>query len=272
MMNCSFTTAIFPACQKHAIVKPLLKKPSFDPFDMKSYRPVSNLTFIGKFLECFAVKRFHEHASAHCLFPVHQCAYRPRHSTETAVVSVLGDIFHAVDSGKVCTLVLLDLSTAFDTVDHSILLMVLKDRFGVQGGVFDWFMSYLTGRTQSVSTSTERSEPTELTRGVPQGSVLGPVKFIAYTEELHATADQFSICHHAYADDTQLLACVQLKDVNSARRSLERCVTDIHIWSAQRRLQLNHEKTELIWFGGHAKLESLQAMDTTIRVGQVDMH
>ena len=90
MMNCSFTTAIFPACQKHAIVKPLLKKPSFDPFDMKSYRPVSNLTFIGKFLECFAVKRFHEHASAHCLFPVHQSAYRPRHSTEIAVVNFLG--------------------------------------------------------------------------------------------------------------------------------------------------------------------------------------
>jgi len=114
MINCSFTTAIFPACQKHAIVKPLLKKPSLDLFDMMSYRPVSNLTFIGKFLECFAVKRFHEHASAHCLFPVHQCAYRPRHSTETAVVNVLGDIFRAVDSGKVCTFVLLDLSTALD--------------------------------------------------------------------------------------------------------------------------------------------------------------
>ena len=143
---------------------------------------------------------------------------------------------------KYFSLRLLDLSAAFDTVDHSILLTVLKDRFGVEGSVFDWFRSYLTGRTQSVSSSTERSEPTELTCGVRQGSVLGPVKFIPYTEDLHATIDQFSIHHHAYADDTQLLACVQLKDVNSARRSLERCVTDIHEWGAQRRLQLNPEK------------------------------
>jgi len=72
MMNCSFSTVIFSACQKHASVKPLLKKPSSDPFDLKSYRPVSNLTFISKFLERFAVKRFHKHASEHCLLPVHR--------------------------------------------------------------------------------------------------------------------------------------------------------------------------------------------------------
>jgi len=118
MINCSFSTSTFPACQKQALVKPLLKKPSMDPFDMKSYRPVSNLTFIGKFLERFAVNRLHEHAAAHCLFPVYQSAYRPRHSTETAVVHVLDKIFRAVDSGKVCALVLLDLSAAFDTVDQ----------------------------------------------------------------------------------------------------------------------------------------------------------
>ena len=168
VINCSFSTATFPACHKHASVKPLLKKPSSDPFDLKSYRPVSNLTFISKFLEHFAVKCFHEHASEHSLFSVHQSAYRPRHFTETAVVSILDDIFREVDSGKVCALVLLDFSAAFNTVDHSILLTVLKDRFGVQGSVFDSFRSYLTGRTQSVSSSTERSEPTELTCGVPQ--------------------------------------------------------------------------------------------------------
>jgi len=109
MINCLFNTSTFSACEKQAIVKPLLKKPSVDPFNMKSYRPVLNLTFIGKFLKRFAVNHLREHAGAHCLFPVHQSAYKARHCTETAVVDVLNEIFRAVDSGKVCALVLLDL-------------------------------------------------------------------------------------------------------------------------------------------------------------------
>ena len=106
--------ATFPASQKHAIVKPLYKEPNMDLFDMKSYCPVSNLTFISKFMERFAVSRFHEHARTHRLFPTHQSAYRPCHSTETAIVTILGEILQAVDSGIVCALVLLDLSAAFD--------------------------------------------------------------------------------------------------------------------------------------------------------------
>jgi len=181
------------------------------------YRPVSNLTFISKFMERFAVSRFHEHARTHWLFPTHQSANRSCHSTETAIVNILGAILQAVDSGKVCALVLLDLSAAFDTVDHSILLTVLKERFGVQKGVFDWFSSYLQGRTQCISASIGRSELLELTCGVPQGSVLGPVKFIAYTEDLHSAIDKFPLLHHCFADDTQLLASVAVNDVNSAR-------------------------------------------------------
>ena len=116
---------------------------------------MTNLTFIGKFLERFAVNRLHEHAAAHCLFPVYQSAYRPRHSTETAVVHVLDEIFRAVDSGKVCALVLLDLSAAFDTVDHSILLTVLKHRFGVQEGVLDWFRCPVHSQYQHFQAETE---------------------------------------------------------------------------------------------------------------------
>jgi len=100
-------------------VKPLLKKPSMDPFDMKSYCPVSNLTFIGKFLERFAV-------SMNMLARTVCFRFTSRHSIETDVVDVLNEIFRAVDSGKVCAVVLLDLSPTFDTVNHSILLTVLK--------------------------------------------------------------------------------------------------------------------------------------------------
>ena len=157
----------------------------------------------------------------------------------------------------VCALVLLDLTAAIDTVDHSILLTMLKERFGVQTGVFDWFSSYLERRTQCVSAPTGRSGPVELTCGVPQGSVLGPVKFIAYTEDLHTAINKFPSLHQCFEDDTQLLARVAVNDVNLARRCLESCVTDIHDWCTRRRLQLNPEKNRAdlvlevaqIWIG-----------------------
>ena len=85
------------------------------------------------------------------------------------------------------------------------------------------------------------------------------------------TIDRFSIRHHSFTDDTQLLAAVRLRDVNSARRCSEGCVTDIREWCVQRRLQLNPEKAELIWFGGRANQERLQAMDITICLGYVDI-
>ena len=119
--------------------------------------------------------------------------------------------------------------------------------------------------------STGRSELLELTCGVPQGSVLGSVKFIAYTEDLHTAINKFPLLHHCFADDTQLLESVAVNDVNSARRCLECCVTDIHDWCARRRLQLNPEKNELIWFGSCANLDGLQAMDTTIHLGQANI-
>ena len=232
MINCSFGMATFPASLKHTIIKPLYKKRNMDPFEMKSSVQPDVYQY-GKFMERFAVSRFHEHAHTHRVFPTHQSAYRSCHSTKAAIVNILGEILQAVDSGEVCALVLLDLSAAFDTVDHSILLTVLKERFGFQKGVFDWFSSYLEGRTQCVSASTGRSELLELTCGVPQGSVLGPVKFIAYTEDLHTAINKLPLLHHCFADDTQLLASVAVNDVNSARRCLECCVTDIHDWCAR---------------------------------------
>ena len=119
------------------------------------------------------------------------------------------------------------------------LLMMLKNRFCVKkaysiGSAADWFRSCLTGRNQCFGASNGRSEPTELTCRVPRGSVLGPVKFVACTEDLYATIDRFSIRRHSFADDTQLLTTVQLSDVNSARRCLQCCVTDVQEWCAQR--------------------------------------
>ena len=111
-------------------------------------------------------------------------AYRPNHSTETATLRVLSDLLQSVDQGDVAVLVLLDLSAAFDTVDHAILVRRLELSFGIIGPALEWFQSYLTGRSQHVRQGTDTSPITSLTCGVPQGSVLGPVLFLLYTAEL----------------------------------------------------------------------------------------
>ena len=135
-------------------------------------------------------------------------AYRQHHSTETAVTIVHNDIVRATDAGLVSVLVLLDLSAAFDTVDHSVLLDVLTERFGVEKRELEWFRSYHTGRTQTFKTPSGSSGPVTLTCSVPQGSVIGPKEFIIYTEDIDETIDRFIINHHLYADDSNcLLTC-----------------------------------------------------------------
>ena len=123
-----------------AIVRPRLKKPSLDPNDLNSYRPISNLSFVSKIIECMVAAWFSEHAEIHQLLSKRQLVYRAYHSTKTAVTAVHNNLVRNVDkSGKVSVLVLLDLSSAFDTVNHKILLAVLEQRFGVTGLALDWY-------------------------------------------------------------------------------------------------------------------------------------
>jgi len=147
MCNASMTVRIFPDVLKHAIVQPRLKKPTLDPAELTSYRPISNLSFISKTVERVVAARFSEHMEAEHLLPSHQSAYRAHYSTKTAIAAVHDELVRNINSGKVSVLVLLDLSAAFDTVDHKILLEVLDRRFGVKGTVLDWLDSYLADRT-----------------------------------------------------------------------------------------------------------------------------
>ena len=118
------------------------------------------------------------------LLPAQQSAYRSFHSTETALLSVHNDLVCAIDSGKVSLLVLLDLSAAFDTVDHQILLSVLENRFSMDSTALRWFESYLTDRVQSFSYAGVQTPSFKVDCSVPQGSVLGPRCFISYTEDI----------------------------------------------------------------------------------------
>ena len=151
MVNAPLHSGILPSCLKHAIVTPLLKKTNLDPLALKNYRPISVLPFLGKILEKIVHQQLYRYLSNHNLFDVYQSGFRVNHSTETALIRVVSDLKISTDNYEVSILVLLDLSAAFDTVDHEILLQHLEHCLGLKGTVLHWFSSSLTGRCFSVS-------------------------------------------------------------------------------------------------------------------------
>ena len=162
IVNLSLATGEVPSTLKMAIIIPLLKKILLDYQIFKNYRPVSNLSFISKVAEKAVDFRTTAHTRENNLEEPLQSAYKQFHSTETALLKVHNDILRGIDEQKVCMLVLLDLSAAFDTVDHEILLSRLEDRFGITGTALAWYKSYLSGRSQQVSVNGVLSEPQTL--------------------------------------------------------------------------------------------------------------
>ena len=133
-----------------------------------------------------------------------QSAYRTGHSTETALLKVMNDCLTGCDNSNVCLLSLLDLSAAFDTIDHEILLKRLEVTFGIQSNALLWFKSYLHNRKQTVVVDGVKSEWYDIKYGVPQGSVLGPILFTLYMQPLSGVINKHNVSYHFYADDTQL--------------------------------------------------------------------
>jgi len=191
-----------PSSFKAAYVTPLLKKPDLDSADPKSYRPIANLSVQSKLLERLVARQLLNYLNAAKLLPERQSAYRAYHSTATAVTKVLADILLALDKGDIAMLTLLDLSAAFDTVDHAILLRRLEVSYSLGGAMLSWFGSYLDGRTQFIRCGRLSSDPTASICCVAQGSVLGPILFLLYTADVLPLIERYNLHPHGYADDT----------------------------------------------------------------------
>lgn len=146
-----------------------------------------------------------------------QSGFRAGHSTETALVKVVIDLLMAVDSGLGVVLIMLDLSAAFDTVDHSILLKHLECDVGIKGTALKWFHSYLHDRTFFVNFANTSSSVAPLKYGLPQGSILGPTLFSLYMCPLGSICRRYDISYHMYADDTQIYCIYHLKSRTSTR-------------------------------------------------------
>jgi len=246
IVNLSLEQGSFPDFYKCAHVKPLLKKISLNADILKNYRPVSNLTFVSKLVEKVVAKQLVSHLQAHDLLEKFQSAYRPLHSTETALVRVSNDILRAIDDRNCVFLVLLDLSAAFDTIDHAVLLNRLNNNLGVNGTALQWFASYLSNRTQCISINSEKSDSKELPYGVPQGSVLGPLLFSAYLSELGQIVRGFNMNFHSYADDTQIYIAFRPDEKDNTIDHLELCISKIRTWMIENKLKLNDDKTEFM--------------------------
>ena len=249
-----------------------MKKTGLDSDILKYYHPVSNLTFISKVIEKVISGRLNQHLINNSLFDALQSAYRDIHSTETALIKVQNDILSSLDAGSSTILQMLDLSAAFDTIEHDILLSRLCNVYGITGNALDWFRSYLTGRIQRVVIEDSVSVDQELDFGVPQGSVLGPRIYCMYTKPVSDIIQRHGLSHHSYADDTQLYMTMDHSnnDWRDGLARIELCVSEIREWMNQNMLKQNDDKTELIVFTSKYKQDLYKDLSITIGDTVVD--
>ncbi|KAK3530889.1 hypothetical protein QTP70_004405 [Hemibagrus guttatus] len=223
VINESLTSGHFPTVFKKARVIPILKKPALDPSDISNCR-LNNL---------------HD---------PNQSGFKAAHSTETALLAVTEKL-HAARSAKLSSvLILLHLSAAFDRVNHKTLLSTLRS-LGICGTAWEWFASYLDGRSYQVTWKGLTSAPRRLSTGVPQGSALGPLLFSLYTHSLGKVISSPGFSYHCYADDTQLIFSFPPSDT-TASAQISACLADISSWLTAHHLKLNPSKTELLIIPG----------------------
>jgi hypothetical protein len=243
LANLSFAEGRFPDRFKIAQVTPLVKKDGLDATDPANYRPISNLNTISKIIERLCLARLTPHIAATGHFNPLQSTYRKHHSTETALLKIMDDLYRIVDDRRSAVLVGLDLLAAFDTIEHDILLERLRTVFGITGVALRWVETYLRERKQYVMAGGERSASLHCEYGVPQGSVLGPFLFSVYVSPIADVIQSYGVQFHQYADDTQLyIAAKSDSDITT----LEECTLAVRDWFTANGMLLNPDKSEVL--------------------------
>lgn len=266
IINGSMSSGMFPDSWKVAVVKPIPK--NNQPSSLGDLRPISLLPCLSKILEKIVCMQLIKFLETHHLLPQLQSGFRQRHSTSTALLDIVDNLLAAQDQGKCSILVLLDFSRAFDSINISLLLSKLA-YYGFDHNTVKWFSSYLEGRQQCTELrlpngTCSRSSLCPVPRGVPQGSILGPILFILYSADI---VTNISHCKfHVYADDLQLYYSFFPSDCSNAVNMINSDLAQVHQWSKSNSLVLNPKKSKYMLFGTKAGLRKLSGVQLDVAV------
>ena len=269
-MNHSITTGSFNKLWKLSTIVPLQKKVGSDT-SLTNYRPVNNLPFLSKIVEKVILEQLQSHIDEHQLLTSRLCAYRLGYSTESVILKITNDVLRSMDLQCVTPLVAIYLSAAFDTVNHSIMISVLKRRFGITNSALKWFHEYLSDRSIAVEINGTISSELALPFSVLQGSCAGPVLFSLYISTLYQTLQDKGSGSEVigYADDTSVYKSYPADIAEKESATVEGLEVDIKLtkkWMAENRLKMNDTKTEYIVFGNNVQLAKCHHQG--IRIGE----
>ena len=241
--NLSLKSGNFPASEKRAIITPILKKSSMCKNKLSNYRPVSCLSFLSKFVERVVSKQINAFLMKHDLFCPYQSAYRSGYSTESVLLHFYNELALAKARNLSTCIVFLDLSAAFDTVDHSFLIDRLSKRYGFSDVVLNWFTSYLSERSQRIVVNYSMSDWHPVCQGIPQGSVLGPLLYSLYASPASDIIESYNLSFHTYADDIAIFISFDSNNCSNALLTLQNCTLHLCDWFNSNRLHLNPDKS-----------------------------
>jgi len=242
IINLSFKTGIYISNLKISKVIPVYKGKG-NNLHCCNYRPISLLSNIDKIIEKLMHKRLYSFLSKNNIIYNLQFGFRKSHSTSHALIYLTENVRKALDESYFCSGVFVDLQKAFDTVDHDILLHKLN-HYGVRGVENNWFKSYLYERRQFVCINGVKSEEVVMHYGVPQGSVLGPLLFLIYINDLNKALKYCKTIH--FADDTSLL--LKNQSLKKMKKYLNLDLSNLSNWLNANKISLNASKTELLIF------------------------
>ena len=225
---------------------------------------MSNLSFISKILEKIVFKQIVTHLQDNQLIDNFQSAYKSGHSTETALLKVVNDLVCDIDKGNISFLTKLDLSAAFDTIDHDILFTRLSSTFGIKDHALNLLKTYLLNRNQKIKINEHYSSEIPIEFGVPQGSVLGPLIFAMYIYPIGEVINRDVFRYHQYADDTQLYTSCKPSSILNTVDQITSSTSDINDWMTTNKLKMNNDKTEIIVCGTLAKRKQVNFDSVTI--------